>query len=96
MTTHPSVGTFTELQAFIDKRLASLESDLDDRETAQAFGVALMAKRATLLDIAFAIREAVEAEVTDAATVAHEESVEAQYREAYGLEPLAPYQAEGR
>ena len=29
-------------------------------------------------------------------TSLHEDSIEAAYKEAYGPEPLAPYQAEGR
>jgi hypothetical protein len=60
------IATFGDLSAWLDKRLTGIEEDLDDDETAQAHGSRLRERRATLLDVAHAIREAVETEAADA------------------------------
>lgn len=64
---HQPVDSFAALQAWIDKRLESIESDLADDETAQSNGRALRERLATLMDVAFVIRDAVESEASDAA-----------------------------
>ena len=76
---HHPIATFSDLQAWIDKRLEGVEEDLADDEIAQANGRALRERRATLLDVAHEIREAVAAE----ASVDAQEDSEAAWRERY-------------
>jgi len=92
---HPPVDNFTDLQAWIDRRLNGIERDLDDEETAKAYGMRMKITRAVLLDVAFAIRDVVQREEDELSQEAHENLVN-EYLKAYGDEPLAPYQAEGR
>jgi hypothetical protein len=91
---HPPILTFADLSAWLDKRLESVEEDLADGETAQSMGRQLRERRATLLDVAFAIREAVEQERSDQAADAEYD----RWKESYGddADKLAAYQAEGR
>ena len=62
---HQPIVNFGALQDWIDRRLEGIEEDLADGETAQAMGRQLRERRAVLLDVAHAIREAVEAEASD-------------------------------
>ena len=91
---HPPILTFADLSAWLDKRLELVEEDLADSETAQSNGRARRERRATLRDVAFAIRKAVEVEASDRAADAEYD----RWREAYGNDAgnLAAYQAEGR
>lgn len=97
---HPPVDSFLSLQAWIDRRLRSIESDLGDDETMQALGrdgaVKLQERRATLQDVAHAIFDALTAEETDLAAMLATD--DARWREAYGPDApnLAAWQAEGR
>lgn len=93
---HPPIESWTDLQGWIDRRLTNIEHDLDDDETAAAMGLRLRERRAVYLDLAFAIRDAVAREQAERQQEAHEDSVEQQYKAAYGDEPLTPWQAEGR
>ena len=88
------VDSFAGLQAWLDKRLDSIEQDLADEETAQAMGRQLRERRTTLLDVAFVIRAAVEEEAADKAADAEYD----RWKEAYGADAdkLGAYQAEGR
>ncbi|HYI66338.1 MAG TPA: hypothetical protein VEW95_05405 [Candidatus Limnocylindrales bacterium] len=92
--------SFADVQAYIDHQLECIESDLGDGETMQHLGIhgtaRLQEKRATLLDIQWLIRGAVAAEAADRQQAAADDSVEQQYRDAYGPDPIAPWQAEGR
>ena len=74
---HQPITNFGDLQDWIDRRLEGIEEDLADDETAQANGRALRERRATLLDVAHAIREAVASE----ASVDAQESAEEAWRE---------------
>lgn len=91
---HPPILTFADLSAWLDKRLEAVEEDLADDETAQAMGRQLRERRATLLDVAFAIREAVSDEKASAVADAEYD----RWKETYGDDAanLAAYQAEGR
>lgn len=73
------IATFADLQQWLDERLAGVNEDLADDETAQAMGSRLRERRATLLDIVHAIREAVACE----GVVDGQESAEAAWRERY-------------
>jgi hypothetical protein len=80
---HPPVDSFTALQQWLDHRLEGVEEDLADGETAQSNGRALRERRATLLDVAHVIREAVATEQAEWAAVSAEQSAEAAWRERY-------------
>lgn len=96
----PQIDSWTELSKWVDKRLESVESDLADGETMQSLGqhgeARLKERRATLLDFAWAIGPMVAAEEAEHEQVAAEDSVEQQFKDHYGPEPIAPWQAEGR
>lgn len=88
-----TAATFGELASWLDQRLEAVEQDLADDETAQANGSRLRERRATLLDVAYVVQQAVAAEAVEQAAVAHEESIEQQYKTAgYGdMQPtIAP------
>lgn len=95
---HPSIGSFTDLQTWIERRLEGIAADLGDDETMQSIGhdgkVRLDARRAAYQDVAFAIAPVLAEEYE----VRRDDGIEAQYRDAYGpdAERLAAYQAEGR
>jgi len=91
---HPPVDNFTDLQAWIDRRLSGIERDLDDEETAKAYGMRLKVTRAVLLDLAFAIRDAVQREENELTRCAHDNLVE-EYLKAYGDEPLNQRRMDG-
>lgn len=99
---HPSVESWTELQAWIDKQLENIDSSLGDDETLQSIGPKGQARLGTrwalLTDIAEMIHCNVVDEADEAARTAYEEAAEAEYREAYGpdFDKLATFQAEGR
>ena len=57
-----AVPTFAELDEWIDSRIRSIDEDLADGETAQAFGRQLQERRAALFDVKAEIRDAVVAE----------------------------------
>lgn len=96
----PSIDTFADLDAWLAKRIANVDADLGDDETMQSLGrdgqVRLTERRAELRNVRHVIASAVAAERDERATVAHEDAVEQQYRDRYGDEPLAVWQAEGR
>ena len=96
----PSVDSLLDLYAYLVKRIANFRVDFEDDETAASIGIHKQnLSRGRVMafeDVRSLIRDAVEAEIAESVTVAHEESVESQYREAYGPEPLAPWQAEDR
>jgi hypothetical protein len=79
----PAVDSFTSLQDWLDARLALVEEDLADGETAQAMGSRLRERRATLLDVVHVIQEAVAIEKQEQATVSAELAGEAAWRERY-------------
>lgn len=93
---HPRIDTFVDLQAYLDKRLESIEADLNDEETMQSLGrdgrVRLLERRATLLDVQFKIIPA----VMDAQLTREEDALESAWREAGYHSSLEVYQAEGR
>jgi hypothetical protein len=99
---HPPVDSALSLQAYIDRRLVSIESDLGDDEWCQHAGIRgqdrLTAYRTTLLDVAFAIREWVTTEQQELAAMLAVDTEEERWKDTYGpdADKLATYQAEGR
>lgn len=91
---HPPILSLTDLSSWLDKRLELVEQDLAEPETAQAMGRQLRERRATLLDVAFAIRDGLADEASDAAADREYD----RWKDAYGDDAgnLAAYQAEGR
>lgn len=92
-------GTWAELDALLAERTLDFEWDMDP-EVSQSIGIdAVMRSRgrlAMLNEIRNAIHAAVESEAAEQAETAAQESIEARYKAAYGLDPLAPWQAEDR
>ena len=86
-----------EFDAWLDGYITHHESYLDGEDNQRA-DIALphFGAVAALEAVRQRIAHLVAAERAEKATVAHEESIEQQYRDQYGDEPLAPYQAEGR
>ena len=80
---HPPVDTFHDLARWIDRRLDGIERDLDDEETAKAFGMKLKITRAVLLDVAYAIRDAVAAEEADLALMLQVSQAEQAWKDQY-------------
>ena len=83
----PPITSWGDLSAWVDRHLEAVESDLGDDETLQSIGyfgeARLKERRATLLDVAWAIGHMVGVEQAERQTLAAEDSVEAQWREAY-------------
>lgn len=95
-----TVDSWQELDALLARRTVDFAADFDESEVAQSIGWTAQQRSkgrvAMLTEVRAAIREAVEAEAAEQAETAAQESIEARYKAAYGDEPLAPYQAEGR
>ena len=80
---HDPIGNFHDLARWIDKRLDGIERDLDDEETAKAYGMKLKITRAVLLDVAHAIRDAVAAEEADLALMLAVSQAEQAWKDQY-------------
>lgn len=78
---HPQVESFLELQSLLDVRLAAIEHDLADDETAAAMGMRLKERRAVYLDIAWAIREVVAHEADDLQAMLAVDAEEARWKD---------------
>ena len=93
--------TWSELDAWLQGRITHAESYLDG-EVAQSIGWELQLKHRARLDcyreVAAKIAHLVAAEADERAERAHVDSIEQQYKEAYGpdADKLATWQAEGR
>jgi hypothetical protein len=95
---------FTSIRTF-DAYLSGMEREYEaqsDGEMAQAGGYDTMLRTRACLQLVRDLRErlapSVEAEIAEAATVASEDRVEQQFKDAYGpdADKLATFQAEGR
>lgn len=81
------IESWSDLSAWCDKRLESIETDLADGETVQSVGGRVLeAKRAVLLDLAWAIGPMVAAEQAERQQAAAEDHVDAAYRRATAVE----------
>ena len=97
MTVHPPL--IHDLRTF-DAYLSGMEREYDaqtDGEMAQAGGYDRMIRVKACLQLVRDLRAELAGSLeAEEAERAHVDSVEQQYKEAYGPEPLAPWQAEGR
>lgn len=100
MIAHRTVDTWTELAAWLARHIDALDADCNDGETIGSIGLDAhkrsLVRVAAYRDVLHEISPAVEAEAAERAETAAQDSIEARYKAAYGDEPLAPWQAEGR
>lgn len=91
--------TLGDLDAWLAGREDHARSYLDE-EVAQSIGwdnqVKHTARLSAYSEVRARIAPLVEAQAAERAATAHVDGIEAAFKSAYGPEPLAPWQAEGR
>ena len=96
----PLIDNFSELDSFLRGAIINASAVLDDDETAQSAGAGAQDRArgriAAYDQVRREIAHLVQQERDERAAEAAAESVEARYKDAYGDEPLAAWQAEGR
>lgn len=96
----PPVQDFDDLAAWLCRQIENLDADYNDDETRASIGIEAVrrsqARVSAYRDVLHQIAPAILMETADQRQAARDDGVESRWRDAYGDEPLAAWQAEGR